>query len=62
MDGQRPNPTLHWTGPVSRKSLPEHLGRAAEFDEALHELDHMEDAVAELRQDLGLPSDPGDSE
>ena len=33
------------------------LGSAAEFDEALHELTHVEDALGDLRQNLGLSSD-----
>jgi hypothetical protein len=33
------------------------LRSAAEFDEALHELTHVQDALGDLRRDLGLPSD-----
>jgi hypothetical protein len=33
------------------------LGRSTEFDEALHELTHIQDALGDLRRDLGLSGD-----
>ncbi|HXE55672.1 MAG TPA: hypothetical protein VN541_21790 [Tepidisphaeraceae bacterium] len=36
------------------------LGSAAEFDEALHELTHVQDALSDLRRDLGLFGNPGE--
>ena len=33
------------------------LGSPAEFDEALHELTHVQDALGDLRQNLGLSGD-----
>jgi hypothetical protein len=33
------------------------LGSPEEFDEALHELTHVQDALGDLRRDLGLPDD-----
>ena len=33
------------------------LGSPEEFDEALHELAHIQDALGDLRQDLGLSGD-----
>jgi hypothetical protein len=33
------------------------LGTPAQFDEALHELTHVQDALGHLRQDLGLSDD-----
>jgi hypothetical protein len=36
------------------------LGSPAEFDEALHELTHVQDSLADLRQNLGLSGDPAD--
>ena len=36
------------------------LGSPEEFDEALHELTHVQDALGDLRNDLGLPGDAAD--
>ena len=35
----------------------ERLGHPTEFDEALHELTHVQDALRDLRHDLGLSDD-----
>jgi hypothetical protein len=33
------------------------LGSPTEFDDALHELTHVQDALSDVRRDLGLPDD-----